>query len=472
MTARDPASDTPPKTRWEYLLVAVIVLVGLAARSYQADFDLDRDEILSVNLVSNPFTHAVSRALANTAHPPLHVGLLYVWIKGFGRSEVSVRGLSILLSMGFLLTAYALLRRFLDTWLALGVLALLAVSPLFVFFGEQARPYSLIALLSAANLLAFVKLLEQPGNRKRVRVWAVTCALLVYAHYLGTILIGFEVAVALLYARLGLTVAYHGLAAASLIAPWLLVAMGPKLANGLDPIPDISWITVPGPVDLAWFYVSIFGELPSIRSRWLLFVLMFAGIGYAYQIYRQKKLSPEQLLLIAVGILLPVFEFALSVWGPKPIFIDRQMLVGALAFLVLIGLGLAALPRILALGALMVLLVWTAAAMPSAFPRRTRVPVRDVLTRIHTDYGSELIAAQETWISGPLAYYRQTGPVRLLSQLTDEEMKDEFLFVCRTMKCSEMDSEKLKHRRSLVAVWRWGQEEDLINLYRIGSVSE
>ena len=78
---------------------------------------------------------------------------------------------------------------------------LVAVHPLMVWYGQEARAYALLVLLCAVTLLAVVHLLEGDGGRWWA-VWAVSAALAVATHYFGLLLIGPEL-VLLLVARRG-----------------------------------------------------------------------------------------------------------------------------------------------------------------------------------------------------------------------------------------------------------------------------
>ncbi|MGH7770362.1 MAG: hypothetical protein ACREQP_23155 [Candidatus Binatia bacterium] len=138
---------------------------------------------------------------------------------------------------------------------------------------------------------------------------------------------------------------------------------------------------------------------------------------------------------------------------------------------------MATLPKTVAAGFLVILLAWTAAAAPTAFPHNTKPPWRDLATRIDGQYDSMIVVAQERWVIRPLEYYRRAGAVRLWSELAEDEKGRRLLFVCRPLNCSEIESEALQSRRSLSATWRWGSasektEFNQLFLYEIGSVNE
>lgn len=95
-------------------------------------------------------------------HTPLYFLLARLWVQGFGSSVTAIRSLSVLLSI---LTLPCLFWLCLELWqsAAVGWIAagLMSVSPFFVAYAQEARPYSLwtmILLLSAVALLRSMRL--------------------------------------------------------------------------------------------------------------------------------------------------------------------------------------------------------------------------------------------------------------------------------------------------------------------------
>lgn len=447
------------KIKWEHVLLIIIVAVGLAARCHEVDYNLDGDEVFSVKLANMPFTEVISRSLQDSPHPPLHNILLHFWTKTFGVSESSVRAMSIMFSGAFLVMSYGLLRRLVSSSFALGLVAILALSPLFVYYGQQARPYALIAFLSSANLLAFVKILDDPRDRRLIAIWAVSCTLLLYAQYLGLLLIGFEVGLAFFFLRSErLAIFVYGSGGSALILPWVIAAMGAAIFTGRDPLPHISWMGPPAPTDFVWFYVSIFGDGPWLSARWLLFILVFLGLVYVRNLVSTKSLPISHVLLFLICFGLPTIVYLISVFGPKPVFASRQLLGAAFAFIAAIGLFIATLPKPLGALFLLALLVWETAALPKVFPHNSKPLWRDMAAQIDKQYDSMDVFTQENWVREPLEYYRKVGSVRPWSELAEHKKDHEFLFVCRPNKCSNIETDGLSSRRSLLATLQWGWE--------------
>lgn len=451
---------------WESVLLLIIVAIGLAARFHEVHFSLNGDEIFSVELASKSFSEMISGSLQDKPHPPLHIVLLHLWMKAFGMSEVSVRALSILFSGAFLLISYRLLRLHVSSWIALGLNAILALSPIFVFYGQQARPYALIVFLSTANLLAFIRVLEKPNERTRAITWAVSCAFWVYAQYIATLFIAVQMGLALFYLRSGrLRILGYGSMGCVFILPWLIAAMGGALLSASDPLPEISWMGATIREDFIWYYVSIFGNIPGVKARWLLVALAILGMSYVQHIIVTRNVPVIHVFLFFMGIGVPVVVYLISVWGPKNLFAPRQLLGAAVAFIASIGLFIATFRKKLIVGILLTLVIWTIMALLQGLPHASMPSFRDMAENIDKEYGSTVVIVQENWVKIPFNYYRRAGSVRYWSDLTAGEKRDRFLFICRPFNCTDIESEELKSRSSLLATWRWGRLSEPPTIY-------
>ena len=402
--------------RAEFAAVLGICLIGLGLRLVQIDYNFDSDEVFSAQLAAQPLAELIRQSLEDHPHPPLHNLLLAPWVHIFGSGEVSVRSFSVLCSGAFLLVAYCVLRRLVAPASALGALAILSLSPFFVYYGQQARPYSLLALISAINLLVFLRLLDRPSDRRRLISWAVSCAVLMWTQYLAVLTIAVETAVLLpgLPRRNQWALFVGGVGSVATILPWLLLAMGSQLLHRTDPLPHIAWIERPATADLVWFYVGIFGAVAGVQTRWLLLLLTMLGVTYYVKAIRYG-LPRSALALTALSLGVPWVVFLLSFYGPKPIFVTRQLIGPALAFVGVLGLWTASWPRWLGRTALMVCLTWSAAAAPAAFPIHSKPPWRTIADYIDREYPEIPVRTVDVWTNIPLSYYRRRGEVLLAS---------------------------------------------------------
>lgn len=448
--------------KWrEMVPVAVLLGIGLAARTYQIDYNFDGDELFSARLASRPFGEVLSQSLEDRPHPPLYNILLYCWTSTFGLTERSARLLSVLFSAGFLLSAYALFRRAASPQAALGSLAILTVSPYFVYYGQQARPYALISLLSTTNMLAYLRMLEAPESSRRRFLWAVSCVALLYSQYLGGLLIAFEIAFAVCLLRANrLNILGYGLGAVVLIGPWLIGSMCQSLFHGTALLPHLAWMTRPGPIDVAWFYLGVFGTIPGVASRWLLVALACAALYHFYHAILSRKLALTASFLFVVAFGMPCVVYAVSVLGPQPVFESRQMIAAATAFVGAVGLFASTLKNRWVIAYFVVLSAWTAAGMPAAFPQTSKPPWSRVASDINERYGMQPVVALEEWVRDPLLYYRNGGRVRLWDELSDNEQRRHILLICRPSLNSRPGINDSPVRPRPVAKWLWGRQNE------------
>ena len=169
------------------LLLLAIAILALGLRLYRLDNQsLWYDEGFSVYLAGMDLDEITSRTAADI-QPPLYYYLLHGWILLFGDSEWALRALSVLFGVVAVPVLYGV------AWLlfrsrAAGLLAalLIAVSPLHLWYGQEARMYTLLTWLCLLSSLLL--LLAMAARRAWVTalLWAAYTAATVaalYTHY-------------------------------------------------------------------------------------------------------------------------------------------------------------------------------------------------------------------------------------------------------------------------------------------------
>ncbi len=141
----------------------------------------------------------VSQALASNAeHTPLYFILVRFWRAWFGSSIAATRSLSALISLFAFPAIYWLCRELFPSpktaWLAMG---LLAVSPFQILYAQEARQYSLLAVITLAASAALLRAIRLHSTEGKLWHWAI---------YAGSLTVG-------LYTHLlfGLVLFAHGI---------------------------------------------------------------------------------------------------------------------------------------------------------------------------------------------------------------------------------------------------------------------
>ncbi|HOY60921.1 MAG TPA: glycosyltransferase family 39 protein [Candidatus Woesebacteria bacterium] len=128
--------------------LSLILLIPLGLRLLSLNQSLWLDEAISANVVKNySYSDIITKFSPSDFHPPLYYLTLKAWTSIFGYSEISLRFPSVIFS---LITIY-LVFKFFGFWPSL----LLAFNPLYLYYSQEARMYSLVTLLVFCAYLAF-----------------------------------------------------------------------------------------------------------------------------------------------------------------------------------------------------------------------------------------------------------------------------------------------------------------------------
>ena len=263
-----------------------------------------RDEWITLNIVSKPFSQIVS-TVAGIDHPLFYYMLLHSWMQlPWTMSPlVSMRAMSAAWTLVATLVIYMLWVRREEPRFRQMFLALWVLSPCLILHARMARSYSMQLTLASLAIYAALQWVEQPQNRKRLFIYVGSSTALLYTHYLPGLAVTAAVCVTfLLRKRLTLAVAPVALLAI-LYAPWV-----PMLGSSLN-----LWIggrsTYEGGsvisdqiVRLSYLFVSFsFGEtFPTVIL--LLSVAMTPFVIYA--LWRAVRPPPawSTIVLVATGI--------------------------------------------------------------------------------------------------------------------------------------------------------------------------
>ncbi|HEY0707728.1 MAG TPA: glycosyltransferase family 39 protein [Polyangia bacterium] len=139
------------------LLTALGALLRFSALSRQSFW---YDEAMSVALARNGIGDLLSGRVRERGNPPLYPVLLHLWSSVFGNSDGAVRALSALLGTLTIPVFVALGRKVLPGKVAFVAGTLLAISPFHLQMAQEARAYTLLALLGTLATYALVKATE------------------------------------------------------------------------------------------------------------------------------------------------------------------------------------------------------------------------------------------------------------------------------------------------------------------------
>ncbi|MFN2241124.1 MAG: glycosyltransferase family 39 protein [Anaerolineae bacterium] len=366
MPSTSAVRTASPWMRW---VLIVLIAISFAVRLYDLEAkSLWSDEGLSLRRAEQPLPLIFKNlnlipvdpnyydgseegrvAQSPDLHPPLYFLAMHFWIQVAGQSEFALRFPSVVAATLVLPLLYALARRLLGAEVGLWAALLGAISPFYLWYAQEARMYTWVVVLSLASVYTLLPLLKgRPRLRGYVVYAAVTLALL-YTHYSGFLLLGFEVIV-------------YGVCRLRLRArrlwrrPWIILIVLGVLAVALVPLAPYAWRTLQmrgifaleyRPLHLilaeAWSSFSLGLRNPVIQPLWQTapFLIVFAVGTVALFLSRRREAW-----MVCLGyLLLPILLlYALSLVSPNYMN-PRHLMVVSPAWELVMAYGLATLRR-------------------------------------------------------------------------------------------------------------------------------
>lgn len=164
------------------LCLCVILFLAAGLRFYRLDaqsFWSDEGNTIRAAQRSIPLVIA---AAAGDIHPPGYYLLLHFWRIPTGDSEFAVRALSVYIGLLTVALTGRLGRRMLGGGVGAGATFLAAISPLAVYYSQEARMYGLLGLMAVASTDLLWSLLHHPRPTTAL-LYALVAAAGLYTHY-------------------------------------------------------------------------------------------------------------------------------------------------------------------------------------------------------------------------------------------------------------------------------------------------
>ena len=218
------------------ILIGLALLLGLLGRLFSGLYaPLWFDETFTAEIASQTNLHDWVRWCLSELGGPVHYGLLFLWEKVAGNSNVALRLPSLAVSIAAPLLI--LWRGHPDRDVRLLWAAITALSFIGVDSATQARYYALLYLLATAQAILFLRMIERPTLRATM-LWTGISALMVLTHYYAAIICGFQGIAFLALCRARALRTWPALIALVPMAAWMLFHL-PFLASFAST--DVVW---------------------------------------------------------------------------------------------------------------------------------------------------------------------------------------------------------------------------------------
>jgi mannosyltransferase len=355
-----PRVDALAAARWATpaLLVALTAL-SIALRTRVVDAGLWIDEGLSIGIAHHSLTD-IPGLLRQDGSPPLYYLLLHVWIGWFGDSEQATHALSVLFAVACIPAAYWAGNAFFGRVTGWICAALAAVDPYLSAYGQETRMYTLLALLSFAATVAYLRAVVE-GRRTWLPALVLSLGAMLYTHNWSLFFcIGLAVTT-LLFAR-------DHLREALIAAAGTLLVYSPWLATLLDQVRHTGapWSRPPNLHALVLAPGSVFaGDAPLVAFA------LAAGVGLP--IVARGDVRARRILQALAAIVVVTIVVAWTASQLSPAWATRYFAVVLAPSLILGSAGVARAGRIGAIALALVLVLWT-----NNTPRADKSDVREV----------------------------------------------------------------------------------------------
>lgn len=338
-----------PRYDWIFASVALLSYVVLALWNITAG-SIWFDEAFSSYIIQFNFID-IARYTATDVHPPFYYWVLKIWAAIFGHTELGLRSMSIFFGLVTAVFGYLLVRRKFGRRAALIGLAILAVSPLFIRYSQEARMYTLSAAIVFAA--TYVMTIAIETKRRKLWIWyGVLVSLGMWTHYFTALAwLAHWAWRGLIVWRAGARgkafrkaffernwfIAYA--VAVGLFLPWL-----PAMVYQLAVIQSQGFWIGPVGVDTVGSYFGTLVlflqsyQITGWTSSALIFmalVLVFAAI----RTYRRADSAARQSfgLLFALAAVPPVLLYIVSMPPLTSSFVERYLLPAAVASALFVG---------------------------------------------------------------------------------------------------------------------------------------
>ncbi len=120
---------------------------------------------------------------AEDIQPPLYYYLLYFWTRAAGRSEFSLRFLSLFFGVLMVPVAWGAASKLMGRKAGLLAAFLTALSPLYLWYSREARMYTMLTFLCLLSFRLFLEIRGRGFSLPLLSAWVGVMAASLYTHY-------------------------------------------------------------------------------------------------------------------------------------------------------------------------------------------------------------------------------------------------------------------------------------------------
>ena len=294
-------------------MIWLILFISFGLRLIGINQSLWLDEAISANVARMNLEEIVSKFSVTDFHPPGYYLFLNLWVKLWGNGAVAMRLSSVVFSLITIWLIYKIGILIKDKKVGLWAAALTGINPLLIYYSQELRMYSMVAMILMIAVLNWIKIIKGLGKTKNWIIFNVATGLAFVTFY-GSIFLTGAMILYFLIKRDGkrFVKSFWGILVATLGISSLLMKQMAMSGQMLDQV--TNWSLVLGKVNLKnllliplKFSIGRISWYPKINyylvsGGWTMLVL---GLAIKPAVKNKKMLW----LLIATIVLGIIFSF-------------------------------------------------------------------------------------------------------------------------------------------------------------------
>lgn len=344
-------SSNESKKTW--ILLCLILIVGAFLRFYGLTRQsLWLDEANGIRIAEKGFSEIINE-LKSDVSPPFHYFLLHLWMKVFGKGELSVR--MFVAIFGFLLipAIYYVGSSLFNRKVGLISAFIASIGEFHVRYSQEVRMYSMLALLGLFSVYFLYRAMVTDKSLSWI-LYIISTILTIYTHNYGLFIATSGVVFAVIYLFIQKRIHWKFIISLGIIViiylPWLPVFITKQYGSSAI----VGWIPYMRPYLIFETFTTYCGLVFSVFSSRVnnlilllgIVIFMFSFLLGIFSIKRYKNIfipyiEKNMNFILIISYLFVTLAIPMLVSIKKPIFLPSRYSISAWpAFILVLGLGL------------------------------------------------------------------------------------------------------------------------------------
>jgi len=337
-----------------WILLLIILIIAILLRLPNLNESIWLDELWSTHVMLRS-VYSLGYLALYDPHPPFYYIFMFLWISLFGDSELSIRIPPLIFGILSIFLTYCLALKFIGKKGAILTSFLLCVSPVHIWYSDEARPYSETLFFLLLAIFSYYKLRESKSNLIWYLVYFGSLFSAVFSHFYVSVYLAI-ISMTCLYKINKIkrrVLILNILILVCLLAYLGLKSMFGRIIEGQGHLRSFTFFEL-WMLFFNWFLfgnslwninpyrndLNVILQKPLMFFTQLIFLVFF--INGLIQIFKESKSREEldSLDLILYVFSLPLFLLCLNFIGLENTYIERSLFIVLPFFYIILVRGI------------------------------------------------------------------------------------------------------------------------------------